>query len=90
MSWPDYEILKKQREAFDANGGPDRVSRQIEGLDAITKHPQTREPWPAFHRCHVCGEHPEVMGTRCLKVGRYGEHHFCEYCVSKMFESLKT
>ncbi len=89
MPWPDRDYIAKQRKEFDEGGGPKFVRGQILSLPAIGKHKETGEPWPAFHRCMICGQHAEVMGERCLKVGQYHELPFCEYCVTAMYKALK-
>jgi hypothetical protein len=88
MTWPNQKALERQRKEFDENGGPERVARQILGLPSITKHKDTGEPWPAFHRCSLCGEHAEVMGERCVKVGPQHNMNYCEYCVTEMYKAV--
>lgn len=90
MSYPSQKHFDKEREDFFKNGGPEFVRRQILALDSITKHKETGQPWPAFHRCSICGQHPEPMGKRCLKIGEYHNIPLCEYCVTEMYKALKN
>jgi hypothetical protein len=89
MSYPNREAFARQRQEFLDNGGPAFVQRQILGLDSISRHRETGEPWPAFHRCYICGSHPEAMGDRCVKIGDYLNIPLCEYCVTKIYEALQ-
>lgn len=89
MSWPNRTHLEKQYKEFLDNGGPKFVKNQIQVLSSVGKHITTGEPWPAFHRCMICGQHPEVMGDKCIKVGPQHNLPFCQYCVTQMYEAVK-
>lgn len=90
MAWPNKEYHEKLRKEFDAGGGPEFVRGHFKVLPSVDKREDNGEPWPAFHRCMICGQHPEVMGENCIKVGRHHETPYCEYCVTEMYNALKN
>lgn len=89
MGYPNREKIMAERKLFDEGGGLEFVREQILVLPSIGKHKETGEPWPAFHRCMICGQHPEPMGDNCLRVGPYHELPFCEFCVTEMYNAVK-
>jgi len=87
MAWPDRKYLEKEYARFLAGKGPSMVDFYVTAIPSIRVN-GTGNLDAAFHRCNICGEHPEVMGGRAIELGKYREQKFCEYCVTTMYRKM--